>query len=46
MGGLAGVSNADKFSESALGPAKSVRVAAFDRENADPAVDPGMKKAL
>ena len=46
MGGLADVSDADEILEPALGLAKSVRVAAFDRENAGPAVDPGKKKAL
>lgn len=37
MGGLAGVSNADEFLEPTLRPAKPVRIAAFDGENADPA---------
>ena len=46
MVGLASVSDADAILEPALGLAKSVRVAAFDGENAGPAVDPGKKKAL
>ena len=37
MRGLHGVTNADEFLEPALRPAKPVRIAAFDGENADPA---------
>lgn len=37
MQGLTGVPNADEFLESALRPAKPIRIAAFDGENADPA---------
>lgn len=37
MRGMAGVSGADEFLESALRPATPIRIAAFDGENADPA---------